>query len=90
MAEDSPVRALMVYDPYVPPSRRQQAWAPTNGGLFDLAGCTTALFAGASVLLGGLALSLPALAVAFAGLAATLAVWPAQVLFIRRVYRKGT
>jgi hypothetical protein len=90
MTEDSLVRALMVYDPYVSPSPRRQGWAPTKGGLVDLAGCTTALFVGTAVLLGGIALSLPVIVVVFGALAAAIAAWLAQVPFIRRVYRESS
>lgn len=86
MAEDSVLRSFMVYDPYVALPPRTQSWAPTKGGLVDLAGCTTALFGGVAVLLGGLALSLPVLPVVLGALATVIGAWIAQVPFIRHVY----
>lgn len=86
MAEDSLLRAFMVYDPYIALPRRTQNWAPTKGGLIDLAGCMTALFTGIAVLLGGLALSLPVLPVVLGALATVIAAWLAQVPFIRHLY----
>lgn len=88
MSHDSQLRTLMVYDPYEPLRPRTQAMAPTKGGLVDLAGCTTALFVGTAVLLGGLALSLPVAAVVLGAVAATGGAWLGQVPFIRHVYRK--
>lgn len=88
MTAESPVRALMVYDPFVEPQPREQGWVPTKGGLVDFAGCMTAVFVGAAVLQGGLALSLPAIVVVLGALAAAIAAWLAQVPFICRVYRR--
>jgi hypothetical protein len=88
MTENSPVRPLMVYDPYEKPRPREQGWVPTRGGLVDFAGCMTALFVGSAVLLGGLALSLPVILVVLGALAAAIGAWLAQVPFVCRVYRK--
>lgn len=88
-AEGSLLQRLFVYDPYEKPKSRKQDWLPTKGGLVDLAGSLTAIFAGAAVVLGGLALSYDAAVVSTVGVAAAVLAWLGQVRMVRGAYRKA-
>ena len=83
------LRALFVYDPGVEVPPRTQAWAPTKGGLVDVAGCATATFCGAAALLALLALDAGLYTVVTLAAATALASWLLQVAFVRRLYRRS-